>query len=449
MRTELLLTDAKAAISGAEILLIVGRRDRLLADDVLDLLPEAARALWDGLIDEASPGDAGAAVSTRLAGEGPKRLIAAVLPEACSRHNSPARPHAIADLVRSHANQKGQIGVLLAIEEAAHAVAAVGAAARALPAYRRKTKDADAPHRVRVACLAGDGKAIDLDRLEVIANAVRTSARLVDMPPNELHTDAFVDLARETAARLGVDIEVLAGDELARAGFGGLAAVGQAAERPPALVVLRYDPPQADKQTRTIALVGKGIIYDTGGLSLKSREHMAGMKTDMGGAAAVFGAFTAAVRLGTPHRLRALLCLAENAIGSKAFRNDDIITLYSGRTVEVNNTDAEGRLVLGDGVAYATRHLNPDVLIDLATLTGAQLVATGHRHAGAVCNDDALEAAAVAAGRKTGDLVHPLPYCPEFYRKEFKSPVADLKNSVKDRMNAQSSCAGQFVAEHF
>jgi probable aminopeptidase NPEPL1 len=125
-----------------------------------------------------------------------------------------------------------------------------------------------------------------------------------------------------------------------------------------------------------------------------------------------------------------------------------VITLYSGRTVEVNNTDAEGRLVLGDGVAYASRQLAPDVIIDLATLTGAQLIATGRRHAAVVCNDEALEAAAVRAGRLSGDLVHPLPYCPEFYAREFESKVADMKNSVKDRENAQSSCAAQFVAEH-
>jgi probable aminopeptidase NPEPL1 len=122
--------------------------------------------------------------------------------------------------------------------------------------------------------------------------------------------------------------------------------------------------------------------------------------------------------------------------------------MYSGRTVEVNNTDAEGRLVLADGVAYVTRHYTPDLVIDLATLTGAQLVSTGQRHAAIVCNDDRTEAQAIAVGLRTGDLVHPLPYCPEFYRKEFKSTVADMKNSVKDRMNAQASCAGQFVAEH-
>jgi probable aminopeptidase NPEPL1 len=122
--------------------------------------------------------------------------------------------------------------------------------------------------------------------------------------------------------------------------------------------------------------------------------------------------------------------------------------MYSGKTVEVNNTDAEGRLVLADGIAWALRHVHPDVLIDLATLTGAQLVATGKRHAAIVSNDAELEAACIVAGRTSGELVHPLPYCPEMFRAEFKSEVADMRNSVKDRMNAQSSCAAQFIADH-
>ncbi|MFT7582508.1 MAG: putative aminopeptidase NPEPL1, partial [Myxococcota bacterium] len=163
---------------------------------------------------------------------------------------------------------------------------------------------------------------------------------------------------------------------------------------------------------------------------------------------AVLGAFQAACETNHPSQIDALLCLAENSVGPEATRPDDVLTMYSGKTVEINNTDAEGRLVLADGVAYASKHLDPDVIVDLATLTGAQLVATGKRHAAIVCNDDALEAAAIAAGKQSGDLVHPLPFAPEFFRAEFKSKVADMKNSVKDRMNGQSSCAAQFVAEH-
>ena len=197
-----------------------------------------------------------------------------------------------------------------------------------------------------------------------------------------------------------------------------------------------------------IGLVGKGITYDTGGLSLKTKTGMVGMKTDMGGAAAVLGAFWAACRLQIRREITAVLCIAENSIGADATRPDDVLRMYSGRTVEVNNTDAEGRLVLADGLAWLAKHVKPDLIVDCATLTGAQLVATGKRHAAVYTNDEALEDRLVELGKRTGDLVHPLPYAPEFYRKEFHSRVADLRNSVKDRANAQSSCAGQFLAEH-
>lgn len=446
MQTEIHFMDAKAALEGASTVMFVGRRDRLLGDDVAALLPPGASAVWDALLDATKPGDAGAGNTTFIAGDGPRRVMVGVLPEACSRHNTPTRAHAVAELAGKLPGE-GDAAVVVALDDPAHAIAAGCAVARALPAYGRKTGE-DGRRRVRVALIADDGKAIDLERVSIIAEATRMAARLVDTPTNELHTDAFVELARETAARLGADISVLQGEALAHAGLGGIWAVGKAASRPPALVVLTHAPEDAPDSAKTVALVGKGIVYDTGGLSLKSKDGMPGMKGDMGGAAAVLGAFAAAVRGGCTHRLVAILCLAENAIGPRALRNDDIITMYSGKTVEVNNTDAEGRLVVSDGVAWAVRHHKPDVIVDLATLTGAQLIATGHRHAASVCNDDALEARAVAIGKRTGELVHPLPYVPEFFRKEFKSVVADLKNSVKDRMNAQSSCAGQFIAEH-
>ena len=445
MRTRLDFVPPEAAIGEPACLIVVGRADRLREADVQGHLPPDVAELWRAMLEAAAPGDTGACTGTHRT-TAPLRVSVAVLPEACSRHNSPARPHAITELVRAQVPAEGTATVLIALDDATHAVAAACAVARCLPAYDRKSGPST-ERAVRVAFLA-DQK-IDVERVAVIAEATRAAARLVDMPASELDTAAFVDVARATAARLeDVEITVLEGEELGAGGFGGLWGVGKAATHGAALVLLEHTPGAIGPHSKTICIVGKGIVYDTGGLSLKGRDHMPGMKGDMGGAAAVLGAFTAAVRLGTRHRLHALLCLAENAVGPAAIRPDDILAMYSGKTVEVNNTDAEGRLVLADGVAYASRHMNPDVIIDVATLTGAQLVATGRRHAAAVCNDDALEALAVRVGRLTGDLVHPLPYCPEFYRREFKSKVADLKNSVKDRMNAQASCAAQFVAEH-
>ncbi|MFN6193551.1 MAG: M17 family metallopeptidase, partial [Planctomycetota bacterium] len=143
-----------------------------------------------------------------------------------------------------------------------------------------------------------------------------------------------------------------------------------------------------------------------------------------------------------------LLCLAENAIGPASYKPDDVLTLHSGKTVEINNTDAEGRLLLADGVSYAARVLGAGIVLDAATLTGAQGVATGDLHAAVVSNDEAIEQALLHAGRATGDLCWPLPFAPEFYRSEFSSPIADMRNSVKNRSNAQSSCAAEFIHWH-
>lgn len=445
MQTDIQIVQISDAVKNAETFVLVGRRDYLLSDAIYHLLPQDVQNYWETMVDACEPGDAGKSTETWRGEAGPKKVSVCVLPEACSRHNSPARPHAITHLLQSTIPANGVSAVILVVEEASHSVAAVAAAARAIPVYSRKTGSQSQRRRVNLCIVADDERPIDIDVLQIHLDAVRMCCRLVDTPASELHTQAFVELARETAATVGAEISVLEGESLAHAGLGGIWGVGKAASHPPALVVLEYAP---DGYEKTVGWVGKGIVYDTGGLSIKSKTGMPGMKMDMAGAAVVLSAFRAAVRKGASHRVIALLCLAENAIGPNATRPDDILSLYSGLTVEVNNTDAEGRLCLADGVAYVARHYQPDVIIDLATLTGAQLVATGQRHAAIVCNDEDLEMKTVKAGRLTGDLVHPLPYCPEFFKKEFKSPVADMKNSVKDRANGQASCAAQFVANH-
>lgn len=205
------------------------------------------------------------------------------------------------------------------------------------------------------------------------------------MPPNILHTDSYADIVREMVADLqalghNVGIEVIRGEELVARGLNGLYGVGQSATHPACLVHLSYTPPALGGEDTTpgksICLVGKGITYDTGGLSLKTKEGMPTMKRDMGGSAGVLLAFRSLVLDGahlasaTPTPIHALLCIAENGIGPNATRPDDIHVMYSGKTVEINNTDAEGRLVLSDGCAFAAKHLNPEVIIDMATLTG-------------------------------------------------------------------------------
>ena len=203
------------------------------------------------------------------------------------------------------------------------------------------------------------------------------------------------------------------------------------------------------EKMETIAFVGKGIIYDSGGLSLKPKNLMPGMKRDVGGAAAVLGGFYAAAEMGVKKRIFCILCLAENAIGPHSMRNDDILTLYSGKTVEINNTDAEGRLLLSDGVAHATRHIpNLDLVIDMATLTGAQHITTGKKHAGIMGNSVKLEQRTVRAGMISGDLCFPILYAPDLLLQEFDSKVADMRNSAKLHNNAGPSCAGHFIQTH-
>lgn len=443
----MIYTDPSLALAGAEVCFFCGSKERLAAADVRSLLPAGAEAIWDTMLERLEPGDAGASSETFLPGDPAVRLVVGVLPVECSRHNSPAQPHAVTKLVKAALGGAGKVAVLLALGDAEQAFASGAAVARALPLYSRKKEGGEPKPEpaVDVAFIAPDGDSFDLELVAATGKGIRLAASLVDRPTAELHTDAYLEEVRELAGQADVQLTVLRGEELEQQGYGGLWNIGKTAIHPPALAILSHTPRGA---TQTTCWVGKGIVYDTGGLSLKGKDGMPGMKADMGGAAAVTGAFFAAVEAGYKENLHALLCLAENSIGPQAVRPDDIIKLYSGKTVEINNTDAEGRLVLGDGVAHAVKHLDPHVIVDLATLTGAQLVATGRRHAAIVANDQEIETAAVLAGRRSGDLVHPLPYCPEFYRKEFESKVADMKNSVKDRANAQSSCAAQFVAEH-
>ncbi len=439
----------------SECLVLAGGLLALGAEAVRALVPLELRALYPALLERLEPGDKGDVARAWFGSPAePRLLVVAATSDRCSRHNCAAQPHALTKLLSDALPKRGAVAIALALADPGHALAACCAVARALPRYTRKSKPAPdrTVHVAPVASVASSPTV--LASLQRAADAVRRAARLVDTPPCELDTRAFVAEARAVAAEVGARCDVVSGEALRERGLGGIYHVGKAAVSPPALVVLSHGassvvgPGPHPPVPGSLCWVGKGIVYDTGGLSLKDRVGMEGMKADMAGAAAVLCAFGAAVANGHPGPLHAVLCIAENAIGPKATRPDDIIEMYSGKTVEINNTDAEGRLVLGDGVAYARRDLGASTIIDLATLTGAQSISTGKRHAGIVSNDEGLERLAVACGRVSGDLVHPLPFAPEIFRAEFKSKVADLKNSVADRANAQSSCAAQFINEH-
>ncbi|XP_037026092.1 probable aminopeptidase NPEPL1 [Bradysia coprophila] len=375
----------------------------------------------------------------------------AALPTKTSRHNTPSRAHSVTALVKTHAMTVTESIVIVCNKSDLYASAC--AAVRAFPLFSLKTVTADISSTVNIEFILIENDSVsdyqltdnDIECLENAEHAIRLTAKIVDAPCSHMDVSHFINEIQKIGNLLGISPLIISGEELKERGFGGIYGVGKAAVVPPALVVLSYEPAAA---TDTIALVGKGIVYDTGGLSIKGKTAMPGMKRDCGGAAAILGAFYAFVKSGFNQNLHAVFCLAENSVAGNATRPDDIHTLYSGKTVEINNTDAEGRLVLADGVAYARKDLKANIIVDMATLTGAQGIATGKYHGAVLTNDEEWEIRSVEAGRASGDLLAPIVYCPELHFSEYTSAVADMKNSVSDRSNALSSCAGLFIGSH-
>jgi leucyl aminopeptidase len=241
--------------------------------------------------------------------------------------------------------------------------------------------------------------------------------------------DRAVELAREA----GLRVEVRGPAELAAEGFGGILAVGAGSASAPRLVTVSYEPAATDsaRRTRHVVVVGKGITYDTGGISIKPREAMVPMKTDMAGAAVALATVLGAAAAQVAHRVTAVLPLAENHFGAASYRPGDVLRLYGGRSVEIANTDAEGRIVLGDALAYADAVLDPDVLIDVATLTGAASLGLGKQHAALYGTDDRLVQAIQEAAVESGEPVWPMPLV-EDYTDAVRSRVADLRHVPQD-----------------
>ncbi|MEP7764198.1 leucyl aminopeptidase [Sanguibacter sp. 25GB23B1] len=259
-------------------------------------------------------------------------------------------------------------------------------------------------------------------RASVVAQAVNGTRDLVNTPPNDLFPAAFADIARAAVRGTGVKISVLDEKALTSGGYGGLLGVGLGSSRGPRLVKLTYAP---SRPKAKIALVGKGITFDSGGISIKPAKGMEAMKSDMAGAAAVLHTVLAAAELGLPVAVTGWLCLAENMPSGTAQRPSDVITIRGGKTVEVLNTDAEGRLVLADGLVAAGEE-KPDIILDIATLTGAQMVALGNR-VSAVMGTDTTRTAVVEAATGSGEQFWPMPL-PVELRASMDSPVADIAN---------------------
>ncbi len=439
--------DLKSLVRGAKRVVVVGPKRNFSARRFPKLLGKRLDDLVVALAKGVSPGRMGSSDSTLTGvGKKPEAVAVGVLPDSVSRHNSPSRAESIRRVVSSLAGAKGKTSIILMLDEAEHALAAVNAVGRAYPTYSAKTSSGS-KERVQILAVDAKGTVIEIPELARTTMEVgRQCAEFVDTPPTDLNPEAYSERARTMLEAIeGVTVEEIIGDELLEHGLGGIHAVGRSAVKPPRMILATYTPEEPKSH---IALVGKGVVYDTGGLNLKVGGHMYTMKCDMGGSAAVLGAFCVLAQHGCAHKVTLIMCIAENAIGPNSYKPDDVLHMHSGKTVEINNTDAEGRLLLADGVSWAAHELEVDVVFDAATLTGAQLISLGTLHAGICCNDDELEATVLAAGTRSGDLCHPLLFAPEFLQSEFRSTIADMRNSVANRMNAQTSCAGQFVYAH-
>jgi leucyl aminopeptidase len=278
-------------------------------------------------------------------------------------------------------------------------------------------------------------------RAQALADGITLVRDLVNTSPSQLYPETFAAEAARVADGTGLTIEILDDQALASGGYGGLTGVGQGSVHPPRLVRLAYQHPGA---TKTVVFAGKGITFDSGGLSLKPPKAMEAMKSDMGGAAAVLGALQAIATLKPEVNVVGYLPMAENMPGGRAQRPSDVITIFGGKTVEVLNTDAEGRLVLADALARSAQD-KPDLIVDVATLTGAQLVALGPRIAGVMASNDELAAAVADTARQAGEQAWPMPL-PEELRKGLDSTVADIANVAGERFGGML-VAGLFLKE--
>jgi len=292
--------------------------------------------------------------------------------------------------------------------------------------YTLRTADAH-PGVGCVLLAAGPRAEATLRRAETIARASWEARRLVTVPSNIKDPRWLADEVVRMGEAAGLKARTWDVGRLEKEGFGGIVAVGRASASPPYLVRLDYRPEKARKAPHVV-LVGKGITFDTGGLSIKPGEAMVNMKRDMTGAAVVAATMTALAEVGSPVRVTGLMPIAENAIGGDALRPGDVIRHWGGRTTEVTNTDAEGRLVMADALQYAVSELEPDLLVDVATLTGAMKVALGLHTGGYFANDDGLAGRLEQAAAESGERIWRLPLAEE-YESRLESRIADADNA--------------------
>jgi len=347
--------------------------------------------------------------------------------------------HAIAALSRD-ANAALAADSLTAAQAAEVALGGVLRAYR-FDRYRTKEKPEDKPRLATLTVFSADTGAAQQawEKLRGIGRGVYVTRDLVSEPPNVLHPAEMAERCRKLTG-LGVDVQVLGPDEMGKLGFGALLGVSQGSVNEPRMVVMRWN--GAGGTGKPVAFIGKGVTFDTGGISIKPAGGMEDMKWDMAGAGTVIGLMAALAERKAKVDAVGLVGLVENMPSGSAQRPGDVVKSYSGQTIEVINTDAEGRLVLADVIWYCQQKFDPQFMIDLATLTGAIIIALGHENAGMFSNDDGLAAKLEAVGKETGELVWRMPLGEE-YDKQIKSDIADMKN-VGGRPGG-SITAAQFI----
>ncbi|WP_020077413.1 leucyl aminopeptidase [Cryocola sp. 340MFSha3.1] len=432
----LTVTDASTPSGPADVLVVAAR----VARDSVTVLSGADRdQLAQQLRDVGFSGGKDELVRLPGQGSGPSLAVIGV-PEG----GEDALRYAAGSAVRQLAGTAAVALDLPAEGDAQLGAVLEGAAlgAYAFTEYREKSRAAtkDPVGSVEVLGAASDSGAL-IARATAIAEAAALVKDLVNTPPLDLYPETFAERAQAASSDLPVTVTVWDEEQLAVEGFGGILGVGQGSTRPPRLVKVTYSPDGAE---RHLALVGKGITFDSGGLSLKPATGMVGMKYDMTGAATVLGVVLAAARLALPVRVTAWLCLAENMPSGSAIRPNDVLRIRGGRTVEVLNTDAEGRLVLADGLVAASEE-QPDAIVDVATLTGAAMVALGTRYAAVMGSDDLVDQV-LTAGKESGELLWPMPL-PGELRATINSDVADIANANPGNTAGGALLAGVFLQE--
>ena len=306
---------------------------------------------------------------------------------------------------------------------------AFGAAARSwrYDIYRTKLAKKQKPTLEEVVIVGAGAADGEWQRLSALLEGLSFTRELVTEPANVIYPETFVERARAQLEPLGAEIQVMDEKEMAQLGMGALLGVGQGSVRPPRLLTIRWNG-AGDANRKPVVFVGKGITFDTGGISIKPAAGMEAMKWDMGGAGAVAGAMKAIAMRKAKANVIGICVLAENMPDGNAQRPGDVVTSMSGQTIEVINTDAEGRLVLADAMTWAQRTFKPEMMVDLATLTGAMIIALGYEYAGLFSNDDGLAEKLTKAGQASGDKLWRFPLG-EAYDKQMDSQIADMKNA--------------------